>query len=468
MLRESAQSLVGQILGGTYSVHGVLGHGGMGVVYAARNVRTDGMVAVKVLHRSVARKRDLYARFLNEARVTSALRHPNIVQVFDLAELPDGRPYIVMEYLEGEDLAARLSREGPLQAAQALHIVREVGAALQLAHKLQIIHRDVKPSNIFLLRAGDDRNSAEHVKIIDFGISRFHGPLIDPHITHDSIMLGTLMYMSPEAAKGLNSQVDARSDQFALAVITYQMLSGRCPFQDKSELMTLYQIAHEPPPPLDALRPGLPPSMLAAIDRALSKRKEDRFETILDFVRELERAIEPSASLLPSSLAIRHSAPKRASGIPEGQSDRTTPSIAATPAGGRAPRLLIIDDDEELAVLLLTIFGYEGYICRTVGDGAKAMDAILEFRPDLVLLDVMLPGKNGYKLCWEIKSHPQIQKIPVLLVSAKVQDVDHKLGMAMQADGYVDKPFDIAKLVALVRSHVSWPLSRTGTSEVDP
>ncbi len=443
MLDESARSLIGQVLGDTYRVHDVLGRGGMGVVYAARNMRTDGMVAIKVLHRSVARKRGLYARFLNEARVTSALRHPNIVQVFDFAELPDGRPYIVMEYLEGEDLAVRLSREGPLPAAQVFHIVREVGAALQLAHRLQIVHRDVKPSNIFMLRVGEGEPSAEHVKVIDFGISRFHGPLMDPNITSDSLMLGTAMYMSPEAAQGMNSQVDARSDQFALAVITYQMLSGRSPFQDKNEVDTLYRIVYEQPGSLDALRPGLPPSVLAAIERALSKRKEDRFETILDFVREFQRGIESLADLQPSSMAIRRSEPLAA------------PSIETAPAANRTPRLLIVDDDKDIAELLLTVFGYEGYTCRTVGDGAKAMDAILEFRPDLVLLDVMLPGKNGYKLCWEIKSHPQVQKIPVLLVSAKVQEVDHKLGMAMQADGYVNKPFNMADLIVLVKSHVS-------------
>ncbi len=284
-----APSLVGQTLDGVYLVERVLGRGSMGAVYAARDLRSGVLYAIKVLYRDAANDAEIYGRFLNEARVTSALRHPGIVQVFHLAELPDGSPYMVMEHLVGEDLHKRLRRVKRLPPDQALRICREVASALYEAHKLGIVHRDLKPGNIILCEQGPGPGPGiEQAKIIDFGVSQIRGVLAGEERTQDSQILGTPQFMSPEAALGLNSQLDGRSDQFGLAVILYRMLTGRLPFDADNQVVVLHLIAYEEPQRIDELCPGLPPAFVEALHRALRKRKEERFDTVIDFVLALE------------------------------------------------------------------------------------------------------------------------------------------------------------------------------------
>ncbi len=257
----------------------------MGAVYAAKHVRTGGMFAVKVLHRETAADAEIYKRFQDEARTVSALRHPHIVQVTDFDADEDGTPFIVMELLEGEDLYQRLCTVGKLPLDQVLDIGRQVGSALHAAHERGVIHRDIKPQNIYLVRHELADMVTEIAKVVDFGISKIRRA--GAQMTRDMTILGTPQFMSPEAALGQNSQLDGRADQWSLGVIMYLALSGRLPFDGENLVGVLYMVVHEQPTPLKEMCPDVPEHVLNAISRAMAKKKDDRFPRMADFVRAI-------------------------------------------------------------------------------------------------------------------------------------------------------------------------------------
>jgi serine/threonine-protein kinase len=275
--------LVGQVLASTYRVEGLLGRGGMGAVYAAAHLRLPLRVAIKVLHAEVAANPTIFARFRREAEIASSLRHPNIVQVFDFNQLPDGTPYIVMEYLDGHDLHARLLSRGRLTFPEAVTLCREVGGGLAAAHRRDVVHRDLKPQNIFLARHEQGDEIIEIAKIVDFGISKIRHAVTDSLKTQDQTLLGTPHYMSPEQARGTIDLIDHRTDQWALAAILYQCLSGRLAFPGANLPGIIYQVVMGEPQPLR--EDEAPPHAQQAIRRALSKARDDRFPSIKEFVR---------------------------------------------------------------------------------------------------------------------------------------------------------------------------------------
>jgi serine/threonine-protein kinase len=279
--------MIGRTLARTYQIERLLGGGGMGAVYAAKHVRTGGIFAVKLLHRETATDAEIYKRFQDEARTISALRHPHIVQVTDFDRDDDGTPFIVMELLEGEDLYQRLCRVGKLPLEPVLDIGRQVGSALHAAHEKGIIHRDVKPQNIFLVRHDIADVVSEVAKVVDFGISKIRRTGAGAQMTRDMTILGTPQFMSPEAALGQNSQLDGRADQWSLAVIMYLALAGQLPFDGENLVGVLYMVVHEQPTPLKQLAPEVPDHLVDAIARAMSKKKEERFPRMADFVRAI-------------------------------------------------------------------------------------------------------------------------------------------------------------------------------------
>lgn len=270
----------GVVVADTYEVERPLGRGGMGEVWLARHRRVAGkQVAIKVLRRAGDVQADLLARFKREAEIAARLEHPNIAQVLDFAALPTGEPYLVMEYLRGESLGARL-RRGPLPLPEVQALVVQVGSALHVAHAAGVVHRDLKPENIFLVPtpAGDQ------VKVLDFGISK----LIDSRTvqTSDSALMGTPLYMSPEQAMGENRKITAQSDLFSLASVCFEALSGQAPFQADNLARVVYQVAFEPSPSLRGRVMGLPEHVIKAIDSALEKQPANRTKDITAFVRD--------------------------------------------------------------------------------------------------------------------------------------------------------------------------------------
>ena len=304
--QKEAEKLVGQVLANTYRLEQLLVSGGMGAVFRSRHVRTGGVCAIKVLHSRSAANQEIAERFQDEARIISGLRHPSIVQVTDLDLDTSGLAFIVMELLEGEDLQDRLERDKTIPLPEALTIVRQVSSALHAAHLKGVIHRDLKPRNIFLAREENHGQIEITAKVIDFGVSKIPRPA--DRATRDLLVLGTPRYMAPEGALGKNSEIDGRSDQWSVAVILYRMLSGKLPFDQENIIDLFKQVVNDEPTPIEQLVPGVPRHIADTIKRGLSKKKEARYPTMLDFVADLEepsrRKRKPGAPAAPHKVAL--------------------------------------------------------------------------------------------------------------------------------------------------------------------
>ena len=280
---------IGIVLQGTYRIVRPLAEGGCGEIYLAAHTRLPGRFAVKLLHRSLVRDSDAFSRFQQEAEITSSLRHPHIVQVFDFNVTDSGVPYLVMELLEGKLLAQRIAA-GPLDPAAAVDIIDQIASALNVAHSRGIVHRDLKPENVMLLA---DAGVPDFVKVLDFGISQASWR---PRLTEGERVAGTPQYMSPEQACGLREQIDHRSDQFSLAAIAYVLLTGHEPFTGDNPIAVLYEVVHHDPPPPSQLLPALGTEIDAVVMRGLAKESADRFPNVLAFASALRAAVHGGAA----------------------------------------------------------------------------------------------------------------------------------------------------------------------------
>ncbi len=289
----------GVVIAETYEITRLLGQGGMGAVWEAKHLRLPGKrVVVKVLLFG-ATDAVVLARFRREAEIGSRLGHPNIVQVLDFNTLADGTPYIVLELLQGESLAARLLR-GPLPLEQVKAIVTQVGSALAAAHREGIVHRDLKPDNVFLCPTDLGGEVRDVVKVLDFGISKIRGS--KTVLTQDAALLGTPQYMAPEQATGRNDEIDVRTDVFAFGAMTFEMLAGRAPFTGDTLAAVIHAIVYTPTPPLAAAAKDVPPPIVAAIERALDKNRDARFPDVNSFVKAVTSrslATAPGSEPLP-------------------------------------------------------------------------------------------------------------------------------------------------------------------------
>ncbi len=272
--------LVGQLLDGNYEVVRVIGEGGMGRVYEARHTRLQTKrFAVKLLHHDLAREPEVVTRFQREAEAASVLTHPNVVGVYDVNTSADGRPYIVAELLEGEELGKYLERVGKLPVIEAVHVVRQVCHALAAAHVAGIVHRDVKPENVFL--AGPKAT----VKVLDFGISKVSE--VSDGLTKTGTVMGTPDYMAPEQARG--DRVDARADIYAVGAILYRALTGRKPFHGSDPMAILTAVLTQEPERPSTIEPSVPLALELIVQRTMAKAPNERFASM----EMLEQALAP-------------------------------------------------------------------------------------------------------------------------------------------------------------------------------
>jgi serine/threonine protein kinase len=316
---EEGSRMVGALLSGRYQIKRLCGEGGMGRVYEAEHIEIGKRVAIKVLHPAYSRTPDLVERFRREARAASRIEHPNVVNVTDFGTTLDGSLFFVMEYIEGIELGLLIHREGPLAALRVLHITEQVCEALQAAHDVGVIHRDLKPENILLLGQGganrsstsgtnpgvDLREASEFVKVLDFGIAKTADiedqPKRGKRLTRPGVAMGTPEYMAPEQAAG--HPADPRSDIYAVGSIMYEMLSGKAPYEGDNVMEVLHKKANEPPPPLDELRPGVPPAMVALVERAMARSPDDRPQSMADMAYEI-RSIENALLTTPPPVLV--------------------------------------------------------------------------------------------------------------------------------------------------------------------
>ncbi|MDP3276973.1 MAG: serine/threonine-protein kinase [Deltaproteobacteria bacterium] len=279
---------IGSFVAGKYRLIRVLGRGGMGVVYEAEHSMTKRRVAVKVLHAHHLQTGDAGKRFINEAQAAGRVSHPNVVEVLDAGEESDRSLYLVLELLQGHDLATVLMRQRRIDVADAITIIAQVLQALAVAHAGGIVHRDIKPENIFLTRtvAGD-----QHVKILDFGISKAMNPGDGQalNVTQTNTTVGTPHYMSPEQARGERG-LDARADLWAVGVVLYECLSGRVPFDGETYNDQIVKVITEPHPPLSSF--DVPLELSRIVDRALEKDRTRRYLRAADMLEDVRLFIE--------------------------------------------------------------------------------------------------------------------------------------------------------------------------------
>ncbi|MGU3436319.1 Stk1 family PASTA domain-containing Ser/Thr kinase [Actinomycetes bacterium M1A6_2h] len=281
-------------LSSRYELGEILGFGGMSEVHLARDIRLGRDVAIKVLRQDLARDPTFYLRFRREAQNAAALNHPAIVAVYDTGEAETDTgplPYIVMEYVDGDTLRDIVRSEGPMPPKRAMEVFADVCAALDFSHRNGIVHRDVKPANVMINRAGA-------VKVMDFGIARAIADSSSP-MTQTAAVIGTAQYLSPEQARG--EQVDARSDVYSLGCVLFEILTGEPPFTGDSPVAVAYQHVREDPPLPSTVNPGVPRELDSVILKAMSKNPANRYQSAADMRSDIVKVLSggrPSAPMV--------------------------------------------------------------------------------------------------------------------------------------------------------------------------
>jgi eukaryotic-like serine/threonine-protein kinase len=328
-LEDAAPVRPGDVLAGKYRVERVLAVGGMGVVVAAKHAQLDQLVALKFVLSAAADNPDAVERFVREARAAVRLRSEHVAKVLDVGTLDTGAPYIVMEYLEGSDLAAVLRAQGPLPVSDAADYIVQACDAVAEAHSLGIIHRDLKPQNLFLTRRAD---GSPLVKVLDFGISKTLPSLNDaasPQLTRTNFVLGSPLYMAPEQMRSPKN-VDPRADVWALGVVLHELLAGTPPFRGESIPELCLKAISDPPEPI--LRSDVPDGLRAVIARCLEKDLAARYQDVAELATALAPFGGPGAPSLPARARVlisRSSRPR--------QRIRTAPMPPHTPVPPRTP-----------------------------------------------------------------------------------------------------------------------------------
>jgi serine/threonine-protein kinase len=414
---------IGTVIAG-YRIEERIGRGGMGLVYRAEHLSLGRRAAVKIIAPDLAGSDGFRERFTREARIAAALQHPNVVAVYDAGET-DGTLYLAMQYIEGRDLAAMLHAERRLRPYRAVDVCRQVAAALDAAHAMGLIHRDVKPANVLI--------EGRTAFLTDFGLTK-QLEATRAELTRAGDVVGTIHYVAPEQIEG--RQVSPRTDVYSLGGLLFHCLTGSVPFARDTDVGVIYAHLSEEPPRVTALRPDLPDGLDAVIAKAMDKSPERRFKTCEDLI-SAARAVIDAAGPLADTSAPRPSttAPGRMGGAVDGMRDAA--------AAARRPRVLLAGLDGNARALAHVALGDRVEIREAAAGGA--LESARDARPDLVILGWSAGGSDTLAA---LRADALTRDLKVL---ALVDDGEARRGAGGAADERLTAPFAPLQLQVKLR-----------------
>ncbi len=451
---------------GKYEIQDILGRGGMGVVYKGWDPAISRSVAVKAISKAsldAGELKQVMNRFRHEAQAVGRLVHPRIVQIYDYGE-DDETAYIVMELVNGKTLAQHLAQEVVYEIREAGEIIRQLLDGIGYAHSEGVVHRDIKPSNIMI-------NNDGRIKISDFGIAHTESS----NLTQAGDVLGTLHYMAPE--QFLGTEVNKLADLFAVGVIAYELLTGSKPFYGSSAVV-MQQVLNERPADASLLNPKLSPLVDRVLQKALAKKREDRFQDAREFSDAFREAIDVSLNpggaaaaptpAAPDSAALLNAARllNTAAAKPAAENDElllalTGDSAISLDTGVRKARLLVIDDEERILTALKSLFRSRYHVFTTT-DGNKALDFLRKFQVHVIVSDQRMPVMPGVEL---LRRSREISPRSVRILLTGYSDLAAIVGSINDGEVYrfISKPWDNSELQTIVAEAVTIALELADT-----
>ena len=412
-LSDGAPIPEGTVLDGKYLVREELGRGSMGVVYLGSDMSLERDVAIKVLLPKFAKQQRLAQRFKLEAVAMAAVHAENVVQIFSYGDF-EGYPYFVMEHVPGFTVASLIertvARDEQLYLDVVLGILRQVCRGLEAVHARGIVHRDVKPANMLV-------GPQFKVSITDFGLVE------TGRKTDERDLAGTPLYLAPELIRKnkLPEELRFRSDIYSLGISTYEMLTGDVPFDGPSIKAILRRHLDDSPAPVSDHRNDIPASVDAVVARALEKDPHDRYASCGDFIGEME------AARLEASRAL--------------------------PTKNTAPRILVVDDDLETRTVFKTALqvAHPEAGVSSAPDGFQGLEMAKAATPQLMLVDIHLPGMNGIELIAAIKDEAQLQDVRIVVISAEINAQQRSALSSLGVFGFIEKPVELSALLEIAR-----------------